>query len=286
MNKCFFIFALVGFVAIGAAGQDRFSVRQQETLKQTLEFAPGNGMKLLEVDAVFGSIRVVAYDGQSVEMVVNKTIRARTQANLQTARQEVRLDITDKSDTVRVFVDQPGHSRSSTSWTHSEWRNQGYTVAFDFDLRVPREAAVHLWTVNDGDVHVEGLAGDFDVNNVNGDVELLQVSGSGRAKTINGQTKVTFARNPQRDSLFASLNGTIEVAFQPNLSADLRFKTLNGAVYTDFPVTALPTAGTGERRNGKFVYKSDRFSAVRVGNGGPEMNFDGLNGDIRILQTR
>lgn len=79
----------------------------------------------------------------------------------------------------------------------------------------------------------------------------------------------------------------IEVAFQKNLSADLRYKTFNGGVYTDFPITSLPAAaGTAERRNGKFVYKSNGYSGARVGNGGPEIQFDGFNGNIRILQAK
>jgi hypothetical protein len=285
MKNFFLVLAVLGFAA-SAAGQSRFSVREQETVKRTLEFAPGDGPKLLEVDAVFGSIRVTAHDGRNVEMVANKTIRAESEAKVQTARQDVRLDITDKSDTVRIYVDQPGHNRSTTSSRRSDWRDHGYEVKFDFDIRVPRQAAVHLWTVKDGDIHVQGVAGDFDVSNVNGDVELLGVSGSGRAHTVNGQTKVTFANNPIRNSSFATVNGAIEVAFQQNLSADLHFKTLNGGVYTDFAVTTLPSTGTAERRNGKFIYKGNRYSPVRVGNGGPELRFDGVNGDIRIVQAR
>jgi hypothetical protein len=287
VKKSLIIFAILLVAAGVAAGQRRrFDVQEEETIRRTLEFSPGNGTRLLEVDGVSGSIHVTGYDGQNVEMVANKTIRAESQAKVQTAKQEVRLDIADRSDTVRIYVDQPGHNRSTTSSRHSDWHDRGYEVKFDFEVRVPRRATVHLWTVNDGDIHVQDVAGDFDVSNVNGAVELLSVAGSGRAHTINGPTKVTFASNPKQDSSFASLNGTIEVAFQRNLSADLRFKTLNGGVYTDFPVTTLPSTGTGERRNGKFVYKSGQFSAVRVGNGGPELRFDGLNGDIRILQAR
>jgi hypothetical protein len=41
-------------------------------------------------------------------------------------------------------------------------------------------------------------------------------------------------------------------------------------------------AGVREQRDGKFVYKSNEFFGVRVGNGGPELKFDAFNGDIRI----
>jgi hypothetical protein len=58
-------------------------------------------------------------------------------------------------------------------------------------------------------------------------------------------------------------------------------------MYTDFDTTALPALmPVSERKQGKFVYKSDRSAGVRVGGGGPELRFETLNGDIRILQRR
>ena len=86
-------------------------------------------------------------------------------------------------------------------------------------------------------------------------------------------------------SEFKSTNGVIEAQFQPNLSADLKMKTFNGGLYTDFDVTGLPSAPvTGERVNGKFVYRSNGYAGVRVGNGGPEIRFDGFSGDVRVLR--
>jgi hypothetical protein len=242
---------------------------------------------VLEVDNVWGSIRVTGYDGAAVEMVANKTIRAATQDKLQAARQEAKLDIQDKTNTISIFVDQPGHERSTRNFSRSHWDDPGYEVAYDFQIRVPRAAAVHVWTINDGDIRVENTTGDFEVHNINGDVDVDGVSGSGSARTINGRVKVKFDNNPRQESSFASINGDIEVTFQRNLSADLRFKTFHGGVFTDFQTTGLPTApATPERRNGKFVYKSNGFSSVRVGNGGPEMEFEGFNGEIRILQAK
>ena len=77
------------------------------------------------------------------------------------------------------------------------------------------------------------------------------------------------------------------VTFQPTLAADLRLKTFNGGMYTDFDTTTLPAlTPVTERKAGKFVYKADRAAGVRVGSGGPELRFETLNGDIRILQRR
>jgi len=41
-----------------------------------------------------------------------------------------------------------------------------------------------------------------------------------------------------------------------------------------------------ERRNGKLVFRTDRYTGGRVGSGGPEIKLENLNGDIRVLERR
>ena len=64
-------------------------------------------------------------------------------------------------------------------------------------------------------------------------------------------------------------------------------KTFNGEVFSDFRVRQLPArAPSSETRGGKRVYKTDGFTGLRVGAGGPEIEFDTLNGNIRILRSK
>jgi hypothetical protein len=257
---------------------ENYPIQERETIKRTLEFA-GSGMRILELDNVNGAIHATGYDGSTVEMTANKTIRARSQDGVQTAKQEVKLDITDKSEVLRIYVEGPFRD----NW-RSSWRYSGYEVDFDFDVRVPRDVKVRLRTVN-GEVQAEKIAGDFEVRGVNGRIAMTDINGSGSAETVNGEVKVGFLENPKSSSFFKTINGAIEIAFQPGLSANLQLKTFNGGLFTDFPVTSIPSTSTGtsERRNGKFIYRSNRFTSVRVGNGGPEITIDGFNSEVRIL---
>jgi hypothetical protein len=76
------------------------------------------------------------------------------------------------------------------------------------------------------------------------------------------------------------------VHFQPSLSADMSFKTMNGHVYTDFDVNSMPgPPGTTETKDGRFLYRGNRFTTGRVGKGGPELSFETINGNVR-LQTK
>src|SRR2546428_14189121 len=134
------------------------------------------------------------------------------------------------------------------------------------------------------------LTGSFPVSedlvhdNINGGIRMTDVSGAGRVYALNGKVRVRFTANPIADCYFGSLNGNVEIAFRPQLSANILLKTFNGQVYSDFPVSYLPPGRpTTKTKGGKFIYKSNDFFGVRVGDGGPELKFDAFNGDIRIL---
>ena len=150
---------------------------------------------------------------------------------------------------------------------------------------MPHETGIYLRTVNDGEIEIKEVFGDYDIENINGGVEMSEAAGSGRVYALNGEVKVLFKKNPTAQSYFGSLNGDIDVTFTTNLSADFRLKTFNGEVYTDFPVTHIAGGTqTREHHKGKQVYKYDKASGVRIGNGGPEIELDAFNGDIHILK--
>jgi hypothetical protein len=255
-------------------------VEQHETIERTFTLSGAAARKVI-VDNVEGSIQVTGHPGSEIRLIARKRLRADSPEKAAEARRDVSLDISQDANTVRLYVDGPFRCRDGGVRMHGR---QGYRVRFDFELQVPPDTAVSLKTVNDGDIKVEGVAGDYDVDNINGGIQMAEVSGSGRVYALNGRVQVLFRENPRAASSFGSLNGEVRVSFRPSLAADLRFKTFNGGVFTDFPVTYLPVqAAAGERRDGKFVYKSNEWSSVRVGRGGPELSFDAFNGNIRIL---
>ncbi len=283
-----------------------------ETEEEQRSFAlSGAGPWRLAIDNLTGSIRVAAGDQHSVELSVTKVIAARSADFVATARKEVTLEMNESPAGVDLYVDGPfrcscgiGVACNGTTSARGScrgdcvngnggcWSNQrnrdfdrNYRVRYDFVLKVPRAIALCLKTVTDGDIRVEGAAGEFDISNVNGAIEMLDVAGSGRARTINRDVRVMFSQNPTAPSSFATINGNAIVYFQPSLAANLRVKTFNGSVYTDFDTSHLAgLAPVVERHDGKFVYRSDRGVGLRVGLGGPELIFETLNGDIRILQ--
>ena len=274
--------ALAGQVE--AQRSSRYPVVDESSITRTLSLAAG-GSRVVDVRNINGSIRVEGTADSSVQMTIRKVIRAATQDDLAEAQRDVRLDFRDGGPRVEAAVtDHRGHV-CGEQWNDrgERWERVQYDVKFDFTIRVPRDVALRLCTINGGEIIVNGTQGDFDVTNVNGLIEMRAVGGSGRAHTVNGPVTVTFTANPREATSFKTVNGNVDVQFLDGLSADLAMKTLNGGLFTDFDVQPLPTtvAAQGERRNGRFVYRANELTRVRVGGGGPEITFETLNGNVR-----
>lgn len=261
------------------ASAARRDVEESRTLEEELRFAGPSAANLLVVDNVFGSIRVTAHDGDAVRMVAREVVRARSAADLARARDEAGLAVDAGGATIRLVVDGPFRGREGRINWHGDL---GYELHYDFEIQVPRRTRLELRTINDGDVVVDGVEGDFDVANVNGAIEMSRVAGHGKARTVNGGLDVTFTRRPQGECDFATVNGDVDVTFPADLAADLRFKTFNGDVYTEFDYVPVAVARPAPvRRGGSTVWKS-LGPGARVGGGGPEISFDTLNGNVYI----
>ena len=242
------------------------------------------GLKALEIDNIWGSIEVVADSNDTVELTVERSTRAESKAKLEKADKEVTLDTTQDEGVLKLYVNGP--FRCNCDDCRRDRDDEGYRVKMDFQVHVPRQMDIKVKTVNEGRILVRNTTGNFAVRNVNGKIDMENVSGSGTARTVNGPVTVSFRQNPKENSDFKTINGAVELRFARDLSADFRFKTFNGGIYSDFPVTSMPVhAMEQEHHGGKVIYRSDRFAEVRVNAGGPQIQVENLNGDIRILEN-
>ena len=274
-------------------GSSRFPVEAKDSSRHVLDFS-GSAEHILKLDTVTGFIHVTGYSGRSVEITAERTLQARTQADMDRAKREVTYDVRNNASTVGVIVDGPfrgydgdRYSRADSRWDRpgsSSHDEPGYRVTVDFTVNVPRDTTLWLRTVNDGNIVVDKTSGDFDIANVNGAIEITDVNGSGKAITVNGPVKATFSENPKAATYFQTVNGEVTARFRPNLDADILIKTMNGDAFTDFSVTSLPRSpATTQRRDGMTVFRSD-VSGYRIGRGGPEIRFETLNGNIRVIR--
>lgn len=283
-NACLMLLASgLGIVCLAAGHSDRWPIAEQETIDRTLTLS-GQPFRVV-VDNLDGYVHVTGTTGSQVHLIAHKVIRAETQADLQQAKNEVKLDVTEQPGSVSVYYNAPWRCNGNCNGCCND-RKRFYEVTYDIDVEAPRQARMAVSTVN-GPLRVDQIDGDFDVHSVNGGIAMSKIGGSGDAHTVNGAITVGFTRNPVQPSTFKTVNGAIDADFRTGLSADLLFKTFNGAVYSDFDVTPLPVpAGERERKNGMFVYRSNRQGSGRAGNGGPQISFETLNGAIRLHEQQ
>jgi hypothetical protein len=235
-------------------------INQHETIRRTFDVSSGSGPKRLLVDNISGSIHVTGASGSQVQVVVEQTIHSDYNEAVAEAKRDVKLDMSQQGNFVRLYEDGPFRTNNGTNYRGDNY--YGYRVEYDYEIQVPYDTELDLKTINRGDIEVKKTTGDYTVHGLNGGINLEDVSGAGSVRTLNGK---------------------VVVYFQPGLNADLRFKKLNGGIYTDFEVTAMPLpSSNGNSENGRWVYRSDRSMSGRAGKGGPELSFETLNGSIRL----
>lgn len=260
-------------------GHDSFRLEKKSETARVFTFSSPNGAKTVKIDNVFGSITVRSARISEARLQAVRVARADSQADLDKAEREVTLRMAEKDNVIDVCVDVPfrrGHGCLDGG-------DPDYIVAYQFVVQVPEDVTLQLRTVNDGDIRVENVRGEFTLRNVNGGIEMQGAAGSGSCRTVNGVIRASFRENPTAACVFRTVNGDIDLRFAPGLSADFKLKTFNGEAYSDFPVSYLPGRLEQVRReSGHAVYRGHGFRSVRVGEGGPEITLDTLNGDIVI----
>jgi hypothetical protein len=268
---------------VGCAVGQRNALFEKEEIKKSFRLAD-TGHRQLVVDNINGEINVVGYDGDSIELVAHKEIKADDAEKIEEAKREVKLEIKEEKNKIILYVDAPW--RTGEGINYRGWHYYGYDVVYDFDLKVPHKISLYLKTINHGKVLVQSVEGEFEVNNVNAGIEMSDINGPAFVRTVNGPIKVSFTRNPGSECSFKTVNGKIEVVLHDGLNADMKLKTFNGKVYTDFDVVSLPREGrvVEEHKGSRWTYRRSDSYTVRIGKGGPEFSFDTLNGSIYVLK--
>jgi len=166
----------------------------------------------------------------------------------------------------------------------SSWRNP-----VDLRIKVPAGSKLALTTVNDGDIVVNGVSGEMELQNTNGSIEVQGASNTVVANTVNGEIKVVFTRLAAAKAMaFSSFNGDVDVTLPASLAANVRLSSENGDIYTDFDVQmdSRPPVVKEESRGGRHRVAVEKEMRGRIGAGGPEILFKTFNGDIYIRKAK
>ena len=275
-----------------------------EKITRELTFEKKGPQNTVMVYNINGDVKVTGYAGDKILVEVEKIIRGKTEARVEAGKADIQLGITDRADSIMIYMEGPCHSFGKQSRRHHKRLNgwgynwddccnrrgndcerNGYDYEMNFTVKVPNGINVAASTVNNGDVVLENVSGAVIAENVNGSIKLTNIAGATYASTINGDVDLDYSKNPNGDSRYYSLNGDINAYFIRGLAANVAFESFNGSFYTniDKMETLEPMVKEASNKGEGIKYKigGNRY---KVGAGGVLLDFETFNGNAYLRE--
>lgn len=224
-----------------------------ETYTETHALKSGESFGL---DNVNGDVIIQAWDADEVE--IQYTIRATNQEAFD------RVHVVIEQRNGGVFVDTKYDQDKGRDW-------HGDSASVDYQVMVPRFANLRdVETVN-GEMEIEGVAGNVSASSVNGNVSASGLQGNAELDTVNGNVSAWFDTLGSGQTVsMDSVNGALELFVPASVGADIDAENLNGSMKNDFGLHI---------EKGKYVGNS---MYGKIGSGGARVKLENVNGTIAV----
>lgn len=248
----------------------------------TVPFSDPSRPKMLKASLLNGGITVKGYDGKDA------IIESRGRAGSESHRR--RPERTDGMRRLEVSGTGLQVEESDNVITVGlGWRSINSDT--DLVIQVPYNTSVKLNTTNGGDLVVDHVTGDVEINNTNGNATATHISGSAIVHALNGKVVASLDKvTPDKPMSFSSLNGDIDVTLPADVKARIKLKSDNGEIYSDFDVkldssARQPVVEDSRSDRGRHRIRFDRATYGTINGGGPEMQLTTFNGNIYIRKA-
>ncbi|MCI0538994.1 MAG: DUF4097 family beta strand repeat-containing protein [Verrucomicrobiales bacterium] len=229
----------------------------REEFRQTYPLEPKGTVKL---DNVNGNVRVVTWDRAEIK------VEAEKRGNDQERLDEVTIDIDADADQIQIKTRYPvgGFGRN----------NRGDSVHVDYVLTVPREVRLDKVATVNGDVEIEGVAGEVVASTVNGELTAKSLHNDANLSSVNGSLDAEFTELDRGHHVkLHTVNGKMSLTLPQAANAQVSAKTLNGSLTTEHDLAVKKNFPVGRELKG------------RLGQGGARVELNSVNGGIRILRA-
>jgi DUF4097 and DUF4098 domain-containing protein YvlB len=234
---------------------------------------------MLRVGLINGSITVKGYDGKDA------IVEARSDSRHKRDRAE-RSDGLRRIDVVGTGLTVEESENVIKVGTRSV--NEGVQLS----IQVPFNTSLKLSTVNGGDIVVDHIVGDVELEDTNGKITATHISGTAVVNALNGKVLVSLDKVTAGKAMsFSSLNGDIDVTLPADVKAKVKLKTDNGAVYSDFDIqmdasARKPIMQESDSGKGRFRVQFDRAMFGLINGGGADLSLTTFNGNIYIRKAK
>lgn len=241
--------------ASAACGIDAWlGAEARDTWKRTYTLAERGSVSLRNSN---GRIVVSTGDGNVVEVVAEKIVRAHTEENARLVLGRLTIEETIAPDRIALATTRTGVGMHFNS-----------TTRVDYTVRVPRGAAVTLKSTN-GDIDITGVGGPLEVRTTNGRIVGTALRSSATVETTNGLVSLDFEALGESGLTCETTNGAVDVTIPRAAGASVSVRVTNGVIdVDDFDM--------------KVSEKSRRRFEGTLGSGGPPIRLETTNGRVRL----
>ena len=238
--------------------------------------APMAGLEAVDVETLFGSIKVVGGDVTDCRIEAKICARAPSAEEAKQLAEKVKIKIVPLDKNLNIIVDKPklGNNRS---------------IGVSFDIIVPRKTNVECST-SFGSVKLRDICGNVNARTSFSGVECENIEGSvdletsyGRIKCRNitstdidadssfGEIDIACSRQtpPQINADITTSYGDIEFTAPPGFSGQVDLETSFGSIRTDLPITV------------KGIINKDKIKGA-VGDGNGKLRLETSFGSIKV----
>ncbi len=251
------------------------SAGAQENLEWSARMERG---QTLEVIGISGDIRAVRAEGGTAAVTARKRGRRGD-------FEDVTIEVVEDGGHVVVCVlyDRGRRSRDSCDYNDrsDHWDGWGrrsgrrsIDVSVDFEVSVPA-GVEFIGSMVSGDVEVRDVASEVTATSVSGDV-YVSTTEVAWGTTVSGSIDIEMGSDAWDDLHFSTVSGDITLILPPGIDTEVEFESLSGDFRADFDVRI-------ESRRDRWL--GSRFRGT-IGDGGRQLSFNTVSGDVRLREAR
>lgn len=241
-------------LALGTATafQDR---TVEETFEKTEALARDGKVFLNNLS---GNIIIKSWGEARVKIDALKVSKAKTEDQARKNAAEVTIEVTKEGSTLRIVTKYPKDKKF--------WGDNSLNVSVHYTLTVPDKASLEVKSVS-GDVDIEAIGGEAQLNCVSGDVTITNVAGVD-VNLVSGDLVI---ENAMGDAKLVTVSGNIHAT---RIRGSVNASSVSGAI--DLEDVSEANRVEGKNVSGNITYSGDVRPQGRY-------EFNSHSGNVRMV---
>ena len=154
----------------------------------------------------------------------------------------------------------------------------------DYKISVPNnlKVSIELGMFNSGDVEVDDLGSDLELDVKNSDIDLNNITGPTVISSLSGDIEIVFSKvNQSSPFSIKAISGDIDLSLPANTPANLELGSMSGGIYTDFEIKS-----ENEKAGSLTHVGGGSKVRAKINGGGVKMVVSAISGNIYLRKKK